>query len=65
MDAWRKTFGFDGEDLTFSDVHMRYRARMLQTTDFERIMELGAALEAARQELGTGRPRGAASESSE
>lgn len=50
-----ENFGFHEEDLSFSDVHNRYRARMIEVTDLERIQELNAALEAARRELGSGR----------
>lgn len=54
---WRATFGFDGEDISFSDVHDRYRVKMLELTDFTRIKQLNEALDAARQELGTGPSR--------
>lgn len=55
--SWRKTFGFDGEDLSFDDVHQRYRYKMIEVADLERIQALNEALEAARRELGTGPPR--------
>lgn len=53
---WRATFGFDGQDVSFSEVHDRYRAKMLEVTDFSRVRHLNEALEAARVELGTGQP---------
>lgn len=57
---WRKTFRFGSEDVSFSEVHDRYRAEMLETSDFGRIQHLNSALDAARLELGSGpqKPQG-------
>lgn len=63
MSDWRTTLGFtDVEDLTFSEVHDRYRQLILaytsplSTDDFKR---LNGALDQARSELGTSRlPKG-------
>ena len=47
-----------GVDANFADVHERFRAMMTATNlDSERVLELAAALNEARMELGTsGRP---------
>lgn len=54
---WRAVFGFEGQDVTFGDVHKRYRQRMTSSLlDTEDLLRLSEALEAARKELGTGKP---------
>lgn len=58
MSNWRSVFGFDGEDLDFETVHMRYRELTLQRDPLltvERLQQLNWALEQARKELATGR----------
>jgi hypothetical protein len=59
VSTWRKTLGFDGEDLSFPEVHDRYRQLMLSwdPVDMDRLKALNTALEAARLELGTSRPK--------
>lgn len=59
MSEWRVIFGFrKDEDLSFSEVHDRYRQKILTfaspigTDDLRRLND---ALEAARAELGTSR----------
>ena len=58
MAGWREIFGMVGVDANFADVHERFRAMMTATNlDSERVLELAAALNEARMELGTsGRP---------
>jgi hypothetical protein len=56
---WRSVFGFDGEDLDFEMVHMRYRARLMETPPIDDVQELNKlnwALEEARKELVDKRP---------
>lgn len=55
--TWRHVLGFTtDEDLTFSEVHERFRERMAGPEMLpEEIFRLSEALEAARKELGTTR----------
>jgi hypothetical protein len=55
---WRRVLGFaDDEELTFAEVHERFRDLMAGPELLpEELFHLGDALEAARKELGTSRP---------
>lgn len=57
MRTWREVFRFGDEDVSFAEVHDRYRQLMMSYTDIdlEMIRELNTALDAARDELGTRR----------
>lgn len=59
MSDWRAIFGFwADEDLSFGEVHDRYRQKMLtfhSPIGNDDLRRLNDALEAARAELGTSR----------
>lgn len=54
---WRSFFGFEEQEVSFEDVHMRYRRRMTSSLlDTQELLQLSEALEAARKELASGKP---------
>lgn len=67
MPNWREVLRFDGEDLEFETVHMRYRELVLNLPDWAELQDLQVlnwALDQARKELATGRSAMAATRAS-